>query len=283
MPLLIFVTLLWAFSFSLIGVYLSGKVDPYFSVLLRIGLASLVFLPLIRWRTLRLGWALRLAGIGAVQLGLMYIFYYNAFELLTVPEVLIFTVTTPIFITLLDDLFHRRFSLHYLLVALLAVLGAAVIRFDGVSGSFLLGFLVVQGSNLCFAFGQVAYRRLDEVEQSGQPAHATFGFFYFGALVVALLAWLTLGSPNYPTEAGQWGVLLWLGLGASGLGYFLWNRGATQVDPGTLAVMNNVLIPAGLLVNLTIWNKEADLLRLALGSAILLAALWLNRRRRRGA
>jgi hypothetical protein len=39
------VTLLWAFSFSLIGVYLAGQVDAWFSVLMRITLATLVFLP----------------------------------------------------------------------------------------------------------------------------------------------------------------------------------------------------------------------------------------------
>ena len=45
MNYLIGVTLLWSFSFSLIGVYLAGQVDAYFSVLTRIALASLVFLP----------------------------------------------------------------------------------------------------------------------------------------------------------------------------------------------------------------------------------------------
>ena len=76
----------------------------------------------------------------------------------------------------------------------------------------------------------------------------------------------------------HWGVLAWLGLVASGLGYFLWNRGATQVDAGTLAVMNNALIPAGLLVNLLIWNRDADLVRLSVGAAILLIALTVGLR-----
>lgn len=39
------ITLLWAFSFSLIGVYLAGQVDPWFSVLTRVSLAALVFIP----------------------------------------------------------------------------------------------------------------------------------------------------------------------------------------------------------------------------------------------
>ena len=43
MALLIITTILWAFSFSLIGEYLAGHVDSYFSVLVRVGLAALRF------------------------------------------------------------------------------------------------------------------------------------------------------------------------------------------------------------------------------------------------
>lgn len=45
MALLIITTILWAFSFSLFGEYLAGHVDSYFAVLVRVGLAALVFLP----------------------------------------------------------------------------------------------------------------------------------------------------------------------------------------------------------------------------------------------
>ena len=75
MTYLIAVTLLWAFSFSLIGVYLAGQVDPYFAVLLRIALAVLVFLPLTKKQPP--GFAARLMLLGAVQLGIMYLFYYQ--------------------------------------------------------------------------------------------------------------------------------------------------------------------------------------------------------------
>ena len=50
MRYLLFVTVLWAFSFNLIGEYLAGQVDSYFAVLTRVLLAGLVFLPLTRWR-----------------------------------------------------------------------------------------------------------------------------------------------------------------------------------------------------------------------------------------
>ncbi|MFM7261548.1 MAG: hypothetical protein ACKO3W_13190, partial [bacterium] len=43
----------------------------------------------------------------------------------------------------------------------------------------------------------------------------------------------------------QWLTLIYLGVGASGVGFFLWNVGATKVAPATLAVMNNAKVPLG--------------------------------------
>lgn len=277
MSYLIGVTALWAFSFSLIGAYLAGQVDSYFAVLVRVLLATLVFLPFLRPHLLQGKKRLMLMVIGALQLGVMYLFFYQSFLLLSVPEVLLFTVFTPVYIALLDDLLFGRFTPLYLLTALLAVLGAAVIRYDGINSGFWLGFFVVQGANLCFALGQVGYRRLAVTLPPSLPWHNVFGWFFLGALAVALPAFLLLGNTAaLPTDSGQWLVLMWLGLAASGGGYFLWNRGAVKVNAGTLAIMNNALVPAGLLVNLLLWNREADLGRLVLGGAIIGASLWLN-------
>ncbi len=274
MPYLIFVTCLWAFSFSLIGEYLAGQVDNYFAVLTRIGLAALLFLPVLAWRRLANGHKLALMGLGAVQLGLMYLFFYQSFLLLSVPEVLLFTIFTPLYVALLASALAGRFSPAHLIAAALAVAGAAVIRYQQPGDDFWSGFLVVQGANLCFAAGQVGYRHLSPHLPHDLPAHASFGWFYLGALVFASAAWLVFGDATaMPTTLTQWGVLAWLGLVASGLGYYLWNRGATQVDAGTLAVMNNALIPAGLVVNLVIWNRDADLVRLSIGAMIVLLAL----------
>ncbi|SEN17625.1 carboxylate/amino acid/amine transporter [Halomonas caseinilytica] len=277
MGYLVGVTILWAFSFSLIGVYLAGQVDSYFAVMIRIVLAALVFLPVLRPRLLQGRQRLALMALGAVQLGVMYIFFYQSFLLLSVPEVLLFTVLTPLYIALLDDALFRRFTPFHLLTAALAVLGAAVIRYKGLTDDYWLGFLVVQGANLCFALGQVGYRRLSAGLPDALPRLSVFGWFYLGAVAVAVPAFLVLGDTTaLPTTGLQWGVLAWLGLVASGVGYFLWNLGAVRVDAGALAIMNNALVPAGLLVNLLIWNRDADLARLILGGAIIIASLALN-------
>lgn len=277
MHLLIAVTVLWAFSFSLIGVYLAGQVDSYFAVFTRIALAVALFAPFLDWRGTGAALAGKLMAIGALQLGVMYIFFYQSFLFLSVPEVLLFTIFTPLYVTLLYDALNRRFSAWYLVSAALAVVGAGVIRYQNVSDDFVTGFLMVQAANACFAIGQVAYKVIMERENRNLPAYSTFGFFFIGALVVATVALVVFGDiTKLPTSMTQWTVLLWLGVVASGVGYFLWNMGATQVDAGALAIMNNALIPAGLIVNIVIWNRDAALDRLALGGAIIVASLLFN-------
>lgn len=278
MILLLLTTVLWAFSFSLIGVYLAGQVDGWFAVLVRVALAALVFLPFLRWRGVQAKQALLYMALGACQLGVMYLFYYQSFLYLSVPEVLLFTIMTPIYVTLIYDLMQgNRLRWGYLFSALLAVLGALIIRYNPLSPQFLLGFALIQGANICFAIGQVGYKRVMEI--SPMPQRNAFSWFYLGALCIALPAWLLFGHHQMmPTTGLQWGILIWLGVGASGMGYFMWNYGATQVDAGTLAIMNNVLIPAGLLVNLAIWQQHPDWIRLIGGGAVIALSLWVHRR-----
>lgn len=277
MPILIGVTLMWAFSFSLIGVYLAGQVDAWFSVLMRVALATVIFLPFLKLRQIEAKVALQLMVCGAFQLGIMYGFYYQSFLYLSVPEVLLFTVMTPIYITLLNDLLERRLNIGFIISSLLAVIGAVTIRYQGIDEGFLKGFLIVQGANLCFAAGQVGYKRTMAKERTDLPQRTVFGWFFIGALAVVIPCYLMLGNPEkLPTTPLQWSILTYLGIVASGLGYFAWNKGATQVSVGTLAVANNLLIPAGIVVNVVFWNRDADIFRLALGGGIILLALVVN-------
>ncbi|MEI8657780.1 MULTISPECIES: carboxylate/amino acid/amine transporter [Vibrio] len=271
------VTLLWAFSFSLIGVYLAGQVDSWFSVFMRVALASVVFLPFLKFKQVPKKLIVQLMSIGGIQLGLMYCFYYQSFLLLSVPEVLLFTVFTPIYVTLIYDLLKARFSPWYLVTAAIAVAGAVFIKFAGINENFVIGFFVVQGANLCFAIGQVAYKYVMENQSVELPQRTVFGYFYLGALVVATIAFALLGNPaKLPTTSLQWGILIYLGVIASGLGYFVWNKGACLVNAGALAIMNNALVPAGLIVNIVIWNRDVDVARLTIGGIIILFSLWVN-------
>ncbi|QVY66958.1 EamA family transporter [Polaribacter sp. Q13] len=273
------VTMIWAFSFSLIGVYLSGYVDAWFSVLMRIGIATIIFLPFLRLKKIKVDTILKLIAIGSVQLGLMYCFYFQSFQFLTVPEVLLFSVLTPIYITLLNDILSKRFHKRHLLTALIAVLGAAYIQYSSINENVFLGFMITQGANLCFAVGQVAYKHLLKAtsELESTPKHTIFGLFFIGAFIVALIAFFIFGSTEkLPTTFVQWGILIYLGAVASGVGYFFWNKGVVMVNAGSLAIMNNALVPIGLIVNLVIWNKEADIQKILIGGSLIFASLALN-------
>lgn len=278
MGLLWLVTLIWAFSFSLIGEFLAGSVDPYLAVSSRMLLALLLFLPWLLKSTSSKTQAMALAGIGAVQLGLMYLFLYHSFLYLSVAEVLLFTILTPVYVSLLDYFWrYKKLHLRWLGPALLAILGALVIRYQNLSADFWWGLLLIQAANLCFAFGQVAYRQLNLGSVVSQRYH--FGWFFVGATLTSLVATVLFANWNkIPTTSLHYGILIWLGLVASGLGYWLWNAGARQVKANQLAVMNNVLIPAGLVVNFVFWQHEVNWWTLTAGSVLILASLlWAGR------
>jgi drug/metabolite transporter (DMT)-like permease len=80
------------------------------------------------------------------------------------------------------------------------------------------------------------------------------------------------------TPTQTW-ILVYLGIVASGVGFFLWNLGATRVSAGTLAVMNNAKIPLAVACSLLFFGESADLPRLLLGGGLMAVAVVLAERR----
>ncbi|MGD8374611.1 MAG: EamA family transporter [Acidobacteriota bacterium] len=269
---LLIVSVLWAFSFGLIKTRLAA-VDPTLLAGLRLGLALLVFLPLLRLRGLkrRTGW--RLVALGGLQFGVMYVAVLHAYRFLQGYEVALLTIFTPFWVSLIEDVIRRRFGPVNYLAAGLAVAGAAVIvHRPGGGPPAVAGVLLVQLSNLAFAAGQVLYRRMALPRRD----HEVFGLLYLGGFLVAgTAAALTVAPSALRLAPGQIATILYLGVIASGLCFFLWNHGARRVSVPTLAVWNNGYIPLAVLVSLLVFHEPADLSRLAAGSALLLAAIAL--------
>ncbi len=279
MPYLVAVSLLWAFSFGLIKVNLS-TLDSTAVSTVRLGLALLVFLPVFRPRLTGKANAIKLTAIGAVQFGLMYVLYIAAFRYLQAYEIVLFTVFTPIYVVLLDGLWTRKLAKNALSAAALALVGAAILKWrTGISNADLTGFALMQGSNLVFAFGQVAYRRVKNSSvQRADAAH--FGWLYLGAVgVTALISLFTTNWPSFDPDFCQWRALIYLGIIASGLGFFGWNKGARQVNAGTLAVFNNLKIPLAVGVSLVFFGEKAELGRLAMSCVFMAGALYLTERK----
>ena len=279
------VSLIWAFSFGLIGNMLSG-VDSFFVATLRLGIASLLFLPFLRLKGI--GWTtiVRLVLYGAIQFGLMYACYMSAFRFIPSHLVAVFSILTPVYVVFIHDLQKRVFSRRYLWIAVLSVLGAATIKAETMpTGDIWMGFLLMQVAGAAFAFGQVAYREW-KIKNQDVSDLSIFGLLTIGGTLC--IGCLSLPETEWEISkisADQWKAILYLGLVASGLGFFLWNKGASKTNAGTLAAFNNAVVPLAVLISLFIFNEgknfdREDQIRLMIGSVLIGSALFLSLKRK---
>jgi drug/metabolite transporter (DMT)-like permease len=266
---LLLVSIAWAFSFGLIKGNLAG-VDSNFVSFARMTFSLLVFLPFVRFKKIHPKRMLQLAFTGFLQFGIMYIAYTASFKYLKAYEVALFTIFTPIYVTLINDALRKKFTFAFLLTSLLAVVGTYVIeQGQALSSGIWFGFLLVQISNLGFAFGQVYYRRLMADEKDLKDKDV-FGILYLGAFIgtgFVSLIFTPFGSLQLtPTH---WWTLLYLGTFASGICFFIWNFGA-------LAIFNDLKIPLAILVSLVVFGEKTNLVSLLSGGAIIATSLALN-------
>lgn len=276
MAWLLLVSLAWGFSFGLIKGNLAG-VDSNFVSFARMAFSLLVFLPFLRLRKVGRPFFWKLFFTGALQFGVMYIAYIAAFRYLQAYEVALFTIFTPIFVTLFEDIVSRQFNWAFLGTAVLAVVGTYVIeRSQLLSQQVLIGFLLVQVSNLAFAFGQIYYRHLMKEQPQLKDAE-TFGVLYLGAAAITALATLifTPLSSLMLTTKQLW-TLVYLGVFASGICFFLWNLGARKVNAGALAIFNDLKIPLAVTISLLIFHEKTNIPNLLIGGGIVLLSLFFN-------
>ncbi len=276
MIILILVSTAWALSFGLIKGNLT-TVDSNFVSFIRMTSSLIIFVPLLRLKNLNRQLALKLILAGMMQFGVMYIAYIASFRYLHAYEVALFTVFTPIYVTLIDDALQKKFTPFYFSTALLAVFGTWIVKRENVlSQDLLTGFFLVQVSNLCFAFGQVFYRRL-MIKHKNIKDPEIFGLLYLGGVMITLAATLIFTPiSEISLSAEQIWTLVYLGAFASGICFFLWNIGAQKVNTGTLAVFNDLKIPLAVMVSLLVFGEKTNMQPLLTGGSIVLVSLVLN-------
>jgi drug/metabolite transporter (DMT)-like permease len=277
------VSVIWAFSFGLIGSALSG-VDSFLVATLRLGVASIIFLPFLRLKEIGSVDRFRLISYGAIQFGLMYACYMRAYQFIPSHLVAIFSILTPVYVVLIHDLRRRTFSKHYLWIAILSVLGAASIKAKTVpSGDIWMGFGLMQAAGIAFAFGQVAYRDWKRANPQ-VPDRSVFALLSLGGVFsVGCFSLVLTDFQAVELSTEHWKAIIYLGCVASGLGFFLWNKGASVSNPETLAAFNNAVVPLAVLFSLFIFGEvdnldTENLVRLIVGAGLIGTAVFLGQR-----
>jgi len=279
---LILASILWSLSFSLIKTYLTD-LDSNLVACIRLFISFLVFLPFFRPKNVAPKILIKLMFVGAIEYGLMYMAYIFAFKFLQAYEVAMFTVLTPIYVVAISDLKKRKFEKFNILASVFAVIGAVIAVYasfstgDRVLKDIVFGFLVLQIANLAFAFGQIEYKSIMKKEKAGDVT--VCAALFLGATLITLpFAAITTDFSAINISMQQLGILLWLGVVPSGLGFYFWNKGARKTKAGYLAVFNDLKIPLGILVSILFFAEKPDIFRLIISLAFMFGALFIAER-----
>ena len=257
---LILVSILWSFSFGIIKYGLPG-IDSTLISLMRNLIALLFFASLTLYNFKKFSFDIRLVLIGAIQFGLMYILYIQSYQYLPAYLIATFTITTPIFIGIFSQLLEdKSFSLNGIFSIILVVIGSLMMRFNIVNPiDYWLGFFLIQCANVCFAIGQIMFKRWHSKNTSVDIIY-NFSQMFFGAVLITSIFSIINSTDLAMLNASNLYALLFLGLFSTGFGFLAWNLGAIQVSNERLAVMNNAVIPIAIFNSYLIFGEAINLI-----------------------
>tara|TARA_B100001287_G_scaffold259580_1_gene246882 strand:- start:809 stop:1546 length:738 start_codon:yes stop_codon:yes gene_type:complete len=223
-------------------------------------IALLFFASLTLYNFKKFSFDVRLILIGAIQFGLMYVLYIQSYQYLPAYLIATFTITTPIFIGIFSQLYdNMSFSSNGKLSIILVVIGSLMMRFNVVNPlDYWLGFFLIQCANMCFAIGQIMFKRWHSKNTSVNIIY-NFSQMFFGAVLITSIFSLINSTNLSMLNTSNLYALLFLGLFSTGFGFLAWNIGATQVSNERLAVMNNAVIPIAIFNSYLIFGETISL------------------------
>jgi drug/metabolite transporter (DMT)-like permease len=262
---LILVSILWSFSFGIIKYGLSG-IDSSFISLMRNLIAFLFFASLTLYNFKKFIFDIQLILIGAIQFGLMYVLYIQSYQYLPAYLIATFTITTPIFIGIFSQLLQNKsFSLNGIFSILLVVLGSLMMRFNIVNPlDYWFGFFLIQCANICFAIGQIMFKKWYSKNTSVDIIY-NFSQMFFGAVLITSMFSIINSTNIGLLNTYNLFALLFLGLFSTGFGFLTWNLGSIQVSNERLALMNNAVIPIAIFNSYLIFGEAINPLLFAPG------------------
>ncbi|MCQ2754511.1 MAG: EamA family transporter [bacterium] len=264
---LIIATICFSVSFGLIKEQLS-VLPSEFVVVCRLLIAFLLFLPCIR--KINYKKALLVVCVGAIQFGVMYLCFIKAFKYLQGNEVALLTTTTPIFVGIISSLLGEKIKPIYVICVLMSVIGGVVILWHSIPLVWIIkGIALMECSNASFALGQVLWKKyINDNDLRLMP------LAYLGALIITLpILFFNVDIANCVLSKYQMLALLYLGTIPTGVGFWLWNKGAKCVKYTMLAVMNNLKIPVSILVAIFIFKEDINFFYYIIGLIFIISSI----------
>jgi drug/metabolite transporter (DMT)-like permease len=220
--------------------------------------------------------------IGFFEFAGTYIFYTWSLSYLPSGIVGTLTLLTPLFTYMVSLAFGvAKKSMRFALAILLSMVGAglclpiekivAQISSKSLMDSHVgFGVLLILVSNLFFAFGNVLITRAD---QKGRWRDTiTFQGLGFGALLAFIVC---IFAPHEPytrlAHLKVWVLPLYLGIVATGIGFYLWNRGVQKVTATPASIIGNFKAPFSLLWGAFLLHEIVNL-KIILGLFLLFIA-----------
>ena len=258
MAYLIAISILWSFSFGIIKYGLPG-IDSSFISFARNVIALTFFSSVTIYNIKKFSFDLKLVGIGALQFGLMYIFYIESYQYLPAYLIATFTITTPIYVVLASKYLNgNSLNRNGIYAILLVIIGSYLMRFNSLNlKDYMLGFVLIQCANIFFATGQILFKKWNDKNKDKDIVH-NFSQLFFGATLITSIFYFLGSSESVILTQSNLFSLLFLGIISSGIGFLIWNIGATKVSAEKLAIMNNAVIPIAIFNSYLIFGEEIN-------------------------
>ena len=258
MAYLVAISILWSFSFGIIKYGLAG-IDSSFVSFARNVIALTFFSSVTIYNIKKFSFDLKLVGIGALQFGLMYIFYIESYQYLPAYLIATFTITTPIYVVLASKYLNgNSLNRNGIYAILLVIIGSYLMRFNSLNlKDYMLGFVLIQCANIFFATGQILFKKWNDKNKDKDIVH-NFSQLFFGATLITSIFYFLGSSESAILTQSNLFSLLFLGIISSGIGFLMWNIGATKVSAEKLAIMNNAVIPIAIFNSYLIFGEEIN-------------------------
>jgi len=164
----------------------------------------------------------------------------------------------------------------------LSVIGVLVIFSGSAAGGAaswpVLGNVLMFASALTWGVYTSLARRMADVD----PVILTAGVFGAGSLMLLPIAAFELAGQPLPwLDLQAWLQVVYLGAGASGLAYLLYNLALQDVDASQAGVFANLIPVVGVITGIVMLNEPLSL-QAMIGGAIVMAGVWITSSARAG-